>query len=166
MPSSSRLSRELLTTGAVFYYRDFEGHTETKDRYFIVVGANEGTCLHILPEVFNETQFFCFTTSTSERLIYSPSLASQATPIIPKGSECFRKPCVVDCTELVAFDDIQISSYLNSRRVTLEGTLSGERLRWIARTVKKSAVLNERERRVVQDALAEYWERDAEPTGE
>ena len=153
MPSSSRLSRELLTTGAVFYYRDFEGHTETKDRYFIVVGANE-------------TQFFCFTTSTSERLIYSPSLASQATPIIPKGSECFRKPCVVDCTELVAFDDIQISSYLNSRRVTLEGTLSGERVRWIARTVKKSAVLNERELRVVQDALAEYWERDAEPTGE
>jgi hypothetical protein len=66
---------------------------------------------------------------------------------------------------LVAFDDIQISSYLNSRRVTLEGTLSGERLRWIARTVKQSAVLNERERRVVQDALAEYWERDAEPTG-
>lgn len=66
---------------------------------------------------------------------------------------------------MVAFDDIQISSYLNSRRVTLEGTLSGERLRWIARTVKQSAVLNERERRVVQDALAEYWERDAEPTG-
>jgi hypothetical protein len=153
MPGSSRLSREFLTIGAVFYYRDFEGHTETKDRYFIVVGANE-------------TQFFCFTTSTSQRLIDNPYLASQVTPIIPRGCECFRKSCVVDCTELVAFDDIQISNYLNSRRVTLEGMLSDERLRWIAQTVKKSVVLNARERRVVQDALAQYWEQSEAPPEE
>jgi hypothetical protein len=137
----------------VFYYRDFEGHRETKDRYFVVVGSNE-------------TQFFCFTTSTSEKLIKNPNLASQITPLIPRGSECFRKSCVVDCTELIAFDDIQISNYLNSRRVTVEGTLSGERLRWIAQAVKNSTVLNEREQGVVQEALAQYWDPSGVPPAE
>jgi hypothetical protein len=133
----------------VFYYRDFEGHTETKDRYFIVVGSSG-------------TDFFCFTTSTSEWLIENQRLASQVTPVIPMGCECFRKSCFVDCRELLSFDDIQMSSYLNSRRVTIEGTLSTEHLKWIARTVKKSLILNDREISIVKSALSEYWETDEE----
>lgn len=138
--SGSTLSRQLLRTGTVFYYRDFEGHTETKDRYFIVVGSDD-------------TNFFCFTTSTSEKLTRNPYLKNQITPVIPKDSECLRKACVVDCTELVAFDDIRLSSYINSKRVTIEGSLSAERLRWISETVKNSTVLNEREQEAVRKAL-------------
>jgi hypothetical protein len=143
MPGSS-LSRQLLSTGTVFYYRDFEGHTETKDRYFIVIGCDD-------------VSFFCFTTSTSPTLINHRYLSSQVTPLIPQGAECFRKACVVDCTELHAFDDILLSNYLNSRRVTVEGTLSEERLTWIAKTVRDSTVLSEREQSVVRRALHLFW---------
>jgi hypothetical protein len=153
-PSSSDLSRRALTAGAVFYYRDFEGHKATKDRYFIVVG-------------FSSTHFFCFTTSTSERLIESQYLASQVTPIIPAGrGECFRKACVVDCRELVSFDDIRMSNYLRSRRVTVEGTLSPEWLKTVARIVKNSIVLNERDKSIVKSGLSDHWEQEEDsPSG-
>jgi hypothetical protein len=144
-PSASALSRRTLSIGTVFYYRDFEGHNLTKDRYFIVVGIGE-------------TDFFCFTTSTSEWLIANQRLATQVTPMIPMGCECFRKSCVVDCRELISFDDIRMSNYLRSGRVTVEGTLSPERLRLVAKTVKNSIILNDRERSIVQNALSEHWE--------
>jgi len=141
--SGSRLSRERLSIGTVFYYRDFEGHTRTKDRYFIVVGTDD-------------TAFFCFTTSTSSYLIDHPYLSSSVTPLIPKGSECFRKDCVVDCTELVVFDDILMSNYLNSGRVTVEGTLSGKGLKLISDVVDKSSVLDERERAMILASLQPF----------
>ncbi len=144
--SGSRLSRERLSIGTVFYYRDFEGHTRTKDRYFIVVGVDD-------------TAFFCFNTSTSSFLIIGhPYLSSSVTPLIPNGSECFRKDCVVDCTELVVFDDILMSNYLNSGRVTVEGTLSGKGLKLVADVVNKSSVLDERERAMILASLQRLLE--------
>jgi hypothetical protein len=59
-----------------------------------------------------------------------------------------------------------MSSYLNSRRVTVEGALSDERLAWIARVVKKSEVLNAREQGIVKTALAQFWDQDAEAATE
>ena|SRR2546426_758316 len=141
--SGSRLSRERLSIGTVFYHRDFEGHTRTKDRYFIVVGMDD-------------TAFFCFTTSTSSYLIGHPYLSNSVTPLIPKGSECFRKDCVVDCTELVVFDDILMSNYLNSGRVTVEGMLSRKGLKLVADVVDKSSVLDERERAMILASLQPF----------
>jgi hypothetical protein len=148
-PSSSALSRRTLVAGTVFYYRDFEGHDITKHRYFIVVG-------------FSDTEFFCFTTSTSEWLIENRRLANQVTPVIPMGTECFRKSCFVDCRELLSFDDILMSNYLNSGRVTVEGWLSPETLKSVAKTVKHSIILNDREKAIVKNTLSEHWESDEE----
>ena len=152
-PSSSAIRRRTLTVGTVFYHRDFEGHNVTKDRYFIVVGLSD-------------TDFFCFTTSTSEWVIENPYLSSQITPVIPMGCECFRKACVVDCRELYSFDDILMSNYLNSGRVTVEGALSPERLKLVAKIAKNSIMLNDREIAIVKSALSEHWEPDEESPSE
>jgi hypothetical protein len=108
----------------------------------------------------DDTRFFCFTTSTSEKLMQSRYLADQITPLIPKGSECLRKSCVVHCGELIAFDDILLSNYLRGKRVTIEGKLTDEHLKWIARVVKGSKVLSEREKNIVGRALVQFWVED------
>jgi hypothetical protein len=152
MPASTNLIRRLLSPGKVFYFLDFEGHTQTKDRYFVVVG-------------FSDTHFFCFTTSTTGYLAHDGLLRAQVTPLIPVGCECFPKECFIDCKELIAFDDIMLSSYLNSGRVTIKGILSPERLRMVAKTVKYSIVLNDRDKATIKSALGEHWP-DDEPPGE
>lgn len=141
MPQKPPRSRELLDVGTVFYHRQFQGHTETKDRYFIVVGSDD-------------TDFFCLTTSTSQRLISNPKFASEITPVIPSGSECFRKDCVVDCKELHLFDDIVLSSYIGSGRVTVEGTVSEQTLQWITSTVSGSQLLSPREKKAILSNLS------------
>jgi len=139
MPNS-QLSRDRIRPGTVIYHRDFEGFAETKDRYFIVIAATP-------------TDFVCFTTSTSSKVFTNPKLRHNVTDIIPTSRECFRKPCFVDCRELHYFDDIVMSSFLNSGKVTIEGVLSTATVAAIYVTVRSSLALNNREKDLVSSAL-------------
>jgi hypothetical protein len=140
--SGNFLSRSEVTIGTVLYYRQFQGHTDTKDRYFIVVAMDE-------------THFYCLTTTTSVNFIGNPRFASERTPPIPLGSECFRRECVVDCTELHSLDDILISNYLNSKRVTIDGTISTVTARCILNTSTSNScrLLSPRDKKRISEGL-------------
>jgi len=129
MKSDSRRSRQLLKVGTVFYHREFEGHSETKDRYFVVAAVDDAS-------------FHCFTTTTSEFVIKNPHLKTEVTALIPKGSACLPKECVIDCRELHSFDDILMTNRLSANRVTIEGSLPVEYLRELATTIRGTRTLD------------------------
>lgn len=76
--------------------------------------------------------------------------------MIVGGSTCLPKDCVVDCRTLYSFDDIMLSSYLNSRRIEVKGKLPGEALRSIRAAALTSRVLEKRKKQVVLDSLDRY----------
>lgn len=129
MKFDSRKSRQLLEIGTVFYHREFDGHTETKDRYFVVAAIDE-------------TTFHCFTTTTSELVINNPRLKTETTSLIPKGATCLPKECVIDCREIHTFDDILMTNRINTGRVTVEGKLPAEYLRQLATTIRGTRTLD------------------------
>ena len=124
----SRKSRSELEVGTVIHYRDFEGKTGQKDRYFIVVAIDENS-------------FYCFTTTTQTYLLESDRFKAEASPIIQAGSTCLPKKCVVDYRNLHRFDDIVMTNRLTTNRARVIGHLPDSILIMIKDGVKNSKLL-------------------------
>ncbi len=92
-----------LDPGAAIFHEKFEGAQGLKDRYFLVI--------------HNEPPFVeCFTTTTVDHPQRQPKLTTEFFEIVA-GECCLPKRCFVDFRNIYAFDDIQLSSYLRSKRV-------------------------------------------------
>lgn len=140
MPCPSQKSRSTLDIGSVFLHFGFDGHTQVKDRYFVVVASE--SC-----------SFLCFTASTQAYLTANPKFRTEVTPAIRARDECFPKDCVIDCRNLIPFDDVLLSSYLTSGRVKPVGALSLAGVAAILKTVQASRILALKDKRIVAEAL-------------
>ncbi len=98
-----------LDAGAAIFYERFQGSQGLKDRYFIVV--------------HNAAPFVeCFTTTTVDHAKLKPNLCAEFCEIAA-GECCLPKRCFVDFRNIYPFDDIQLGSYLGSKRVRYVGAL-------------------------------------------
>jgi hypothetical protein len=127
-----------LETGAIIFYEKFEGHEETKDRYFVII-SNKAALVE------------CFTTTTQLHAKNSPKLANEYCEIL-EGECCLPKRCFVDFRSIYPFDDIQLGSRLRSKSVKRLGCLVPELLSRIRASLANSRSLSpdEKERLIAE----------------
>ena len=133
------MNRCTLEAGAIIFYEKFAGYEGLKDRFF-VVAANESPSVH------------CLTTTTRLHAETNPRLATEFCAI-DDGECCLPKRCFVDFRQIYTFDDIQMSSYLRSKRVKEIGRLPAEIIGRIEAALRGSRILSEAEKEPLLEGL-------------
>lgn len=134
------MSHCTLEIGSVVFHEKFDGHNGLKDRYFIVV-LNESPSVQ------------CFTVTTQPHAETKPRLATEFCQIAT-GECCLPKRCFVDFRRVYSFDDIQMSSWINSKRVKEIGFLPDELIARIEESLHRSRMLSDAEKEPLLRGLA------------
>lgn len=128
-----------LETGDVLFYERFRGHTELKDRYFVVL-VNGGELL------------ICLTTTTRNWPQEVPRLATEFVEV-SRGESCLPKSCFIDLRNAQEFQDTVINSKLRAGTVKVLGTLPVAVLSRLRDTLAGTKSLSLNEKRQFIDAL-------------